>query len=60
MQAVQDGVQPKWVLIFDNAFTATGYFGLVQETYKTYYDKNRNQCSSRMYIYNRWSIKARE
>ncbi|KAF4268968.1 hypothetical protein KXV81_002023 [Aspergillus fumigatus] len=47
MQAVKDVVQPKWVLVFDNAFTATGYFGLVQDTYKDYYDRNRNKCSPR-------------
>lgn len=49
MQAVKDVVQPKWVLVFDNAFTATGYFGLVQDTYKDYYDRNRNKCSPRTY-----------
>ncbi|KAL5338244.1 hypothetical protein BJX70DRAFT_398958 [Aspergillus crustosus] len=47
MQSVGDVVQPKWVLLFDSAFTANQYFGKIQNAYKAYYKNNRHGCSER-------------
>ncbi|KAI9372275.1 hypothetical protein BJX61DRAFT_542825 [Aspergillus egyptiacus] len=44
MQSEGDVVRVRWVMLFDNAFTAIRYFQLVQKSYKEYYERNRNKC----------------
>jgi hypothetical protein len=41
MQSVGQNVRPKWVLVFENAFTAHAYFGQVMQDYQEYYKKSR-------------------
>ncbi|GLI78665.1 hypothetical protein PoHVEF18_006985 [Penicillium ochrochloron] len=41
MQSVGQSVRPKWVLVFENAFTAHAYFGQVMQDYQEYYKKSR-------------------
>ncbi|KAJ5822412.1 hypothetical protein N7447_004752 [Penicillium robsamsonii] len=41
MQSVGQKVRPKWVLVFENAFTAHAYFGQVMQDYQEYYKKSR-------------------
>ncbi|KAJ5375818.1 hypothetical protein N7517_007824 [Penicillium concentricum] len=41
MQSIGQKVRPKWVLVFENAFTAHAYFGQVMQDYQEYYKKSR-------------------
>ncbi|KAJ5980319.1 hypothetical protein N7481_007617 [Penicillium waksmanii] len=41
MQSIGQNVRPKWVLVFENAFTAHAYFGQVMQDYQEYYKKSR-------------------
>ncbi|EAW13668.1 uncharacterized protein ACLA_043880 [Aspergillus clavatus NRRL 1] len=45
MQSEGDIVRPKWVMMFDNGFTAHRYFKLVQKSYQEYYKNNRHKCN---------------
>ncbi|KAL4874915.1 hypothetical protein BJY04DRAFT_224522 [Aspergillus karnatakaensis] len=41
MQSIGQNVRPRWVLVFENAFTAHAYFSQVMQDYKEYYQKSR-------------------